>query len=239
MNDEKPSTSQKERRPMKTFARIVSAATMTLSLGGIVTPAYAQQPWSTMPAACASTDNNFYDGVPNADYPAARFRVPGGAFAFNGFHDGYIAIVCNVDNPRDSSATPRWNQLQVTYRDPDGLQKLGGYGTEYQAYVELVRVSKTNGAWSRIAVFDSNLICAGTSTSCAGDNTVKSIAVPFTHTFDFVNYTYAVYGRLYRALAIWGLSPALYQLRLQPTPVVPPVLDPGFTLNSPTETERP
>jgi hypothetical protein len=31
-----------------------------------------------------------------------------------------------------------------------------------------------------------------------GDNTTKTFTVNFSHTFDF---TYAVYGRLYRALA--------------------------------------
>src|SRR3954453_22082224 len=120
-------------------------AKMTIFLGGVVAPLFAQQPWSALPGGCASTDNNFYSGAPSNDLPVARFKVPGGAFAFNGFHDGYIAVICNVDNPRVSSNTltlQLWNQLQVTYRDPDGLQKLDGYGTEYQAYVELVRVSK-------------------------------------------------------------------------------------------------
>jgi hypothetical protein len=28
--------------------------------------------------------------------------VPGGSIAFNGFHDGYIAAICSVDNPRDA-----------------------------------------------------------------------------------------------------------------------------------------
>jgi hypothetical protein len=108
-----------------------------------------------------------------------------------------------------------------TYRDPDGLQRLGGQGTEYQAYVELVRVSKTNGAFATIAVFDSNLQCVGGPAFCQADNTVKNIAVPYAHNFDFTNYSYAVYGRLYRALATFSLSPAIYQLRLQAAPVLP------------------
>ncbi|HXG63468.1 MAG TPA: hypothetical protein VNO70_00075, partial [Blastocatellia bacterium] len=193
-------------------------------------PAYAQQPWSALPGGCASTDNNFHIGPSSSDYPVARYRTPGGALTHNGFHDGYIAVVCNVDNPREKLTrfTARWNQLQVTYRDPDGLQGLNGKGTEYQVYVELVRVSKTTGAFEIIARFDSNLQCAGDSASCQGDNNVKSIAVPFTHTFDFNNYTYAVYGRLYRALAIFNLRPALYQVRLQAEgPVAQPVLTQG------------
>jgi hypothetical protein len=207
-------------RTMRTAAQIFSVA-VTFLAGGLAVPAYAQQPWSTVPAACASTDNNFHNGPSSADYPTARFRVPGGAFAFNGFHDGYIAVVCNVDNPRDTSTNPlsKWNQLQITYRDPDGLSRLGGYGTEYQAYAELVRVNKITGAWSRIAVFDSNTVCAPAGT-CVADNTIHNFAVNFTHTFDFNNYSYAVYGRLYRALATFSLSPAIYQLRLQAAPIV-------------------
>jgi hypothetical protein len=41
-------------------------------------------------------------GTPSNDYPVARFRVPGGSIAFNGFHDGYIAVICSVDNPRNA-----------------------------------------------------------------------------------------------------------------------------------------
>ena len=35
-----------------------------------------------------------------SDHPVARYKTPGGSLTFNGFHDGYIAVVCNVDNPR-------------------------------------------------------------------------------------------------------------------------------------------
>lgn len=204
---------------MKTITTLASMTAFTLLC--TATASFAQQPWSSLPAACASTDNNFHGGTPSRDFPVARFRVPGGAFAFNGFHDGYIAVVCNVDNPRDTSTiSPKWSQLQVTYRDPDGLGPAGGYGSEYQAYVELIRVSKTTGAWSRIAVFDSNVHCKA-GTACVADNTIRNIAVPFTHTFDFSNYSYAVYARLYRALATFSLSPAIYQLRLQAATVAP------------------
>jgi hypothetical protein len=211
---------------MRTPVSTIAATAITMVIGGMFSPAHAQQPWSTLPGACASTDNNFHNGPSSVDYPAARFRVPGGALAFNGFHDGTIAVICAVDNPRNSSTTQPWNQLQVTYRDPDGLQGLGGRGTEYQAYVELVRVSKTTGAWASVAVFDSNLQCAGGPSLCQADNSIKNISVPFSHNFDFNNYAYAVYGRLHRALATFSLSPALYQLRLQTAlQVVQPGLD--------------
>ena len=114
----------------------------------------------------------------------------------------------------------RWNQLQVTYRDPDGMGLPGQKGSEYQAYVELVRVSKTTGTWEKIASFDSNLQCAGGPSLCQADNTTKNFTVDFSHTFDFDNYAYAVYGRLYRALATFSLTPVIYQLRLQAAPIV-------------------
>jgi hypothetical protein len=54
---------------------------------------------------------------------------------------------------------------------------------------------------------------------CQADNTTKNFTVNFSHTFDFDNY-YAVYGRLYRALATFSLTPVIYQLRLQAAPTV-------------------
>ena len=53
----------------------------------------------------------------------------------------------------------------------------GQKGSEYQAYVELVRVSKTTGAWERITSFDSNLQCAGGPSLCQADNTIKNFTV--------------------------------------------------------------
>lgn len=203
---------------MKTIMTLAA----TLLIGGAISTAYAQQPWSALPGGCASTDNNFYSGVPSSSLPIARFRVPGGALAFNGFHDGYIAVICNVDNPRLSGVTTSgqvWNQLQVTYRDPDGLERLNQAGTEYQAYVELVRVSKITGPWAKIASFDSNLQCADPA-GCLADNNIRNIAISFSHTFDFNNYAYAVSVRLYRALATFSLSPAVYQVRLQAAPPI-------------------
>jgi hypothetical protein len=170
------------------------------------------QVWSTMAGACASTDNNFSNRTPSNDFPVARYATPGGSLTFNAFHDGYIAVHCNVAPPTTGSVS--WNRLQVTYRDPDGLQGLGGAGTTYQTYVELVRMSKTDGSLSRVALFDSNLQCEGMA-NCQATDIVKTYTLPFTHAFDFTNYTYAVYGRLYRGLSTFGLRPALYQVRLQ------------------------
>jgi hypothetical protein len=206
---------------MKTTDKLIAFAIIILSLSGIENSVNAQD-WSALPGGCAGTDNNFYNGTASNDFPVARFATPGGSLTFNAFHDGIIAVHCNIDAPASAQG---WNQLQVTYRDPDGLQGLQGKGTEYQAYVELVRVSKSTGVLSTIARFDSNLQCAGTSASCQGTNSVKTFAVPFSHTFDFKNYAYAVYGRLHRALATFSLRPALYQVRLQTPGLLPPVLE--------------
>ena len=138
--------------------RTILLLTATALAGAVAPMAQAQAPWSALPGGCASTDNNFYNGVPSSDFPVARYRTPGGAFAFNGFHDGDIAVICNVDNPRFTStvvANQVWNRLQVTYRDPDGLGNPGQHGSEYQAFVQLTRVSKTTGAWSSIATHEA------------------------------------------------------------------------------------
>jgi hypothetical protein len=50
----------------------------------------------------------------------ARFIVPGGPLSFNASHTGYIAVVCNVNNPADFGTNPAWDQLEMTYIDPDG-----------------------------------------------------------------------------------------------------------------------
>ncbi|MCU1328532.1 MAG: hypothetical protein JWN34_3902 [Bryobacterales bacterium] len=185
-------------------------------LGAALPLAQAQAPWSALPGGCGSTDNNFYSGAPSSAYPVARYKTPGGSIAFNGFHDGFVAVNCNVDNPRFTATGPyqTWNKLQVTYRDPDGLGNPGQQGSEYQAFVQLVRVSKITGVLAVIATFDSNLQCAQ-GTSCVADNNVRRIDVPFAHAFDFNNYAYAVYVRLHRALATFSLSPAVYQVRLE------------------------
>lgn len=196
--------------------RILNLLAAAAILSTTLPLAHAQSPWSALPGGCGSTDNNFYSGAPNSTYPVARYKTSGGSLSFNGFHDGFIAVNCNVDNPRftPTAALPAWNRLQVTYRDPDGLGSPGQQGSEYQAFVQLVRVSKTNGVLSTIVTFDSNVQCSP-GTACIADNTVRNIRVPFAHTFDFSNYTYAVYVRLHRALATFSLSPAVYQVRLE------------------------
>ena len=75
--------------------------------------------------------------------------------------DGYIAVVCSVDNPRVAGTVlSRWNQLQVTYRDPDGMGLPGQQGSN-TGRMSSSCVSKTTGTWEKITSFDSNLQCAG------------------------------------------------------------------------------
>jgi hypothetical protein len=185
---------------------------------GCAGSAHAQQPWSAMAGTCAGTDHNFFNGQASADFPVARFITPGGSLTFSTFHQGYLSAFCTVDNPR-YGGTQVWNRLQVTYRDPDGLQTADGWGRENQVYVELVRMSKVSGALSRIARFDSNLQCQSiTTTSCAPADTVRTFDLPFTHTFDFNNYAYAVFARLWRGNQ--SFKPVIYQVRLEAAAIV-------------------
>jgi hypothetical protein len=202
---------------MRYTRQTILGAAVTMAIGGFAAPVHAQSPWSALVGTCASTDNNFFSGTPSVNLPVARFITPGGSLTFNRFHQGYIAVLCTVDNPRDNVTQP-WNRLHVTYRDPDGLRTIDGYGLDYQVYVELVRMSKTSGALFQVARFDSNLQCQQTpTTSCYGDNAVKRFAVTFNHTFDFNNYAYAVYARLYRGNV--SFLPQVYQVRMQAAPL--------------------
>src|SRR4051794_39828611 len=110
--------------------RMIGLLALATLLSGLPL-AQAQAPWSALPGGCASTDNNFYSGVPSSTYPVVRYITAGGGPAFNGFQDGSIAVNCNVDNRRFTATGPfrTWKQLQVTYRDPDGLAKPGQQGS--------------------------------------------------------------------------------------------------------------
>ena len=193
--------------------RIVALLAVALAFGGLTQPVFALQDWTAVPAGCPGTDNNFYSGAPSAAFPVARFIVPGGRLSFNASHTGYIAIVCNVDNPRDLGTNPAWDQLEVAYIDPDGVHTIDvHYGDTYQVLVQLIRVNKTTGGQSVITEFNSNNDCP-LGSFCDG-TAVRKMIKPFVHTFDFVNYAYAVYGRLYRKEAHLTFKPILIQMRL-------------------------
>ena len=98
---------------MNHVSTMIILATVTLAAAGLVRPAAAQQDWTAAPAACASTENNFYSGIPSFAFPVVRYITPGARIAFNGMHTGYIAVICNVDNPRDLGTPPAWHQLEV------------------------------------------------------------------------------------------------------------------------------
>jgi hypothetical protein len=139
--------------------------------------------------------------------------VPGGRLSFNASHTGYIAIVCNVDNPRDLGTNPAWDQLEVTYIDPDGVHTIDVHtGDTFQVLAQLIRVNKTTGVQSVIVEFNSNNDCP-LGSFCDGTG-VRTMVKPFAHAFDFANYAYAVYGRLFRREARLTVKPILIQMRL-------------------------
>lgn len=198
---------------MNKVIRMIQAAAVILVTTVLTEPVFALQDWTAVPAACAGTDNNFYSGTPSAAFPVARFIVPGGRLSFNASHTGYIAIVCNVDNPRDLGTNPAWDQLEVTYIDPDGVHTVDVHtGDTYQVLAQLIRVNKTTGVQSVVVEFNSNNDCP-LGSFCDG-TAVRTNVKPFVHTFDFANYAYAVYGRLYRREANLTVKPILIQLRL-------------------------
>jgi hypothetical protein len=198
---------------MNKALRMIQVAAFILVSAVLTEPVFALQDWTAVPAACAGTDNNFYSGAPSAAFPVARFIVPGGRLSFNASHTGYIAIVCNVDNPRDLGTNPAWDQLEVTYIDPDGVHTVDVHtGDTYQVLVQLIRVNRTTGVQSVILEFNSNNDCP-LGSFCDG-TAVRTFVKPFVHTFDFANYAYAVYGRLYRREANLTVKPVLIQMRL-------------------------
>jgi hypothetical protein len=200
----------------KTLGKVISKfkfLAFVFLICGFTQPVFALQDWTVVPAGCAGTDNNFYSGVPSAAFPVPRFIVPGGRLSFNALHTGYIAIVCNVDNPRDLGTNPAWDQLEVTYVDPDGVHTVDVHtGDAYQVLARLIRVNKVTGIQSVVTEFDSNNDCP-LGSFCDG-TTVRTMIKPFAHAFDFANYAYAVYGRLYRRDARLTVKPILIQMRL-------------------------
>jgi hypothetical protein len=189
----------------------IAAATFAIVLGSSMT--HAAQDWTAVPAACPGTDNNFYSGAPSAAFPVPRFIVPGGRLSFNASHTGYIAVVCNVDNPTDLGTNPAWDQLEVTYIDPDGVHTVDvHYGASYQVLAQLIRINKITGIESVVVEFNSNNDCVITS-FCDGTS-VRRFAKPFIHTFDFANNAYAVYGRLFRSVVEVSRKPVLIEMRL-------------------------
>jgi len=198
---------------MTRILKTTGFATLALAASVLTTSAFGAQDWTTMPAACAGTDNNFYSGVPSGAFPVARFIVPGGRLSFNASHTGYIAVVCNVDNPRDVGGDPAWDQLEITYIDPDGVHTPDVHtGDAYQVLVQLVRVNKTSGVHSVLVEFNSNNDCP-LGSFCDG-TAVRTMVKPFAHVFDFANYAYAVYGRVFRNRVDVNAKPVLIQMRL-------------------------
>lgn len=191
---------------MNNLVRMFAITAISIALLGMITPAAALQDWTTVAAACAGTDNNFFSGTPSADFPVARFITPGGRLTFNAFHTGFIAVHCNVDNPQDQGTNPAWNQLEVTYLDPKR------HRDSNSVFVQLVRQDKSTGISTVVAEFDSSSECDLGPVSFCHNGLVRTFVKRFTHTFDFANNAYVVFGRLYRGGV--SISPILIQMRL-------------------------
>ena len=160
----------------------------TMLLGGLMlasTAAQAQS-WSSAASVCQPGS----DSIGSYAFNVAKFE-------FSGSDTGTIRTRCAVTNPLDSG-TPNWKTLVVGYQDPDGT------GTDYQVDAQLNRVSKATGTSYVIKVFDSSSFAV---------TTAASRSVPFTHTFDFVNYAYFVTLSVTRADA--NQNPAVWFVQLQ------------------------
>lgn len=59
---------------MQLTRHTILSAAVTMAIGGFAGPAHAQQPWSAVVGACASTDNNFFSGTPSANLPLSPFH---------------------------------------------------------------------------------------------------------------------------------------------------------------------
>jgi hypothetical protein len=150
-------THGEKKMPQSMRSYMFAIAAVSLAFLGMITPAAALQDWTTVSAACAGTDNNFFSGTPSAAFPVARFITPSGRLSFNGRHIGFIAVHCNVDNPRDQGTNPAWNQLEVTYIDPDGVFAPDlNFGQTHQVFVQLIQQNKSTGTLNVVAEFDSN-----------------------------------------------------------------------------------
>jgi hypothetical protein len=160
----------------------------TMLLGGLMlasTAAQAQS-WSSAASVCQPGS----DSIGSYAFNVAKFE-------FSGSDTGTIRTRCAVTNPLDSG-TPNWKTLVVGYQDPDGT------GLNYQVDAQLDRVSKTTGTSYVIKVFDSSSFAV---------TTAASRSVPFTHTFDFVNYAYFVTLSVTRADA--NQNPAVWFVELE------------------------
>ena len=209
------------RRVVNVTATMLGVFALVGVVGGLVSAAYAQAPWSALPGSCASTDNNFYNGTPSNDYPVARFRVPGGSIAFNGFHDGYIAVICSVDNPPRCTAPCLADgtscRLRIAILTAWVCRVRKAQNTKRMLNSCVSQRLPARGRKSPASTATCSALAAPVS---ARPTTLRRLHGNFSHTFDFDNYAYAVYGRLYRALATFSLTPVIYQLRLQAAPIV-------------------
>ena len=157
-----------------------------LAAGLALTPLAGAQRWSTLGSTCQpGSDSLFYYSNGSS----------GSAFEFYPGIVGTIKARCQVYNPLDKGV-PTWNTLGAGFIDGDG------HGGNAEVQVRLVRSYKGSGKANIIATLDSD--------SYTTDKpTFKT--VPFTHTFDFVNYDYFVTIELNRTddtidVGVWNAT---------------------------------
>jgi len=131
--------------------------------------AHAAGIWTHVASACAVDESS-----------TAKYEMTAGRFKFKSGQTGTIYARCNVTNPQDDGTDPWWNQLEVVYRDPDGIAA----GSQVKA--TLYRVYNSNGGVSSAGTaFDSNTLAA------TSDNKGTTPAGGISD-FNFTDYAYFV-----------------------------------------------
>lgn len=130
--------------------------------------AHAAGIWTHVASACEVDESS-----------TAKYEMTAARFKFKSGQTGTIYARCNVTNPQDDGSDPWWNQLEVVYRDPDGIAA----GSRVKAL--LYRVTNATGGVVLVGTFDSNTLAA------TGDNKGDAPAGGVSD-FNFTNYAYFV-----------------------------------------------
>ncbi|TAL39754.1 MAG: hypothetical protein EPN97_01750 [Alphaproteobacteria bacterium] len=152
-------------------------------------------PWTHVASACAPDEA----AIGKYAFNKADFSFKAGAYSDpSRLAPLPIVVRCNVANPMDGDIAPIWNTMIIGYSDPDGM----AVDTKVSAY--LYQVSRTTGATSIVASFDSNAWI---------QTTRGEVAVDLTKALNFHNNEYFVQLELTRTNNT-KLNPVVYSARL-------------------------
>jgi hypothetical protein len=167
----------------------LKASFALLAAAALLAPAVqaAEPVWTHVAGACVIDKNS-----------AAVAAVAESELRFEAGQIGEIVARCNVVNPKDDGSNPLWRNLEVVYRDPDGVL------LQHQARVVLKRVTN-GGANFVVASFDSNAFAGGAAPVMN--------SVPFAHVFNFAQNAYWVEIRIKRGAAVGNAAVFLVRLR--------------------------